>query len=446
MNKLRLHLKTAEEESDDAVVQHLGAIALPFDRPEDIEPLLDRIGDARVVLLGEASHGTSEYYLARARLSQRLIAERGFSFVAVEGDWPDCYQVNRYVRGYADAGATAPEVLHSFGRWPTWMWGNWETVAFMEWLRRHNAALPSNERAGFYGLDVYSLWDSLAAVQRYLERVDPDAAIAARRAFRCFEPFEEDLVEYARATALVPVSCEAEVVELLSDLRRSASIYAREDPEGYFDAEQNALVVSDAESYYRAMLHGGAASWNVRDQHMADTLDRLLRKHGPGAKAIVWAHNTHVGDARFTDMARAGMFNLGQLARLRYADIGVVVVGYGSSRGSVIAAREWDAPLQRMPIPPAIEGSWEALFHRAGAENRLVLPAPSDGLLAQSRGQRAIGVVYHPEAEYRGNYVPTVLAQRYDAFVYLDETRALHPLRLPVRRRTEPPETYPWGV
>jgi erythromycin esterase len=428
------------------LVDRAGALAHPLEGPEDLGPLLDRIGDAACVLLGEASHGTSEYYAWRSRISERLIQEKDFSFIAVEGDWPDCYEVNRYVKGYQGSGANAREALHAFRRWPTWMWANEEVSSLVEWLRHHNDALPNEEKIGFYGLDVYSLWDSLGEVIEYLERVDPDALPAARRAYKCFEPYGEDVQEYARATAFVPTSCEDEVVEMLSELSRRTSEHP-EDPEARFDAEQNALVARDAEAYYRAMVRGGASSWNVRDRHMAETLERLMRHHGRGAKAIVWEHNTHIGDARFTDMTDFGMVNVGQLAREQRGGEDVVLVGFGSHRGSVIAGAEWGAPMQRMRVPPAREGSWEDIFHRAGEEDRLLVFAGlrEEGGFFEPREHRAIGVVYDPARERYGNYVPTVLPRRYDAFLYLDETRALHPLHVSPREDGEPPVTFPSG-
>jgi erythromycin esterase len=433
---------------DDAAVEAVRSLSRPLERPGDLDPLLDRIGDARFVLLGEASHGTSEYYVWRTWISKRLIEEKGFSFIAVEGDWPDCYAVNRYVKGYPDSGASARSVLHAFDRWPTWMWANWEIVALAEWLRRRNAGRAAEAQVGFYGLDVYSLWQSLEAVLDYLERTDPDAAAVARRAYRCFEPYGEDVQEYARATAFVNASCEAEVVTLLAELRTNAPIYQNDGREAYFNAEQNALVARNAERYYRAMVRGGAGSWNVRDRHMAETLDRLIAHHGPGAKAIVWEHNTHIGDARATDMARAGMVNTGQLVREAHADEGVVLVGFAGHRGSVIAGREWGAPMERMPVPPAQTGSWEDVLHRAGGHDALLIFPADDGspTLREPRGHRAIGVVYDPAYEHYGNYVPTVLPFRYDALLHFEETRALHPLHVPPHETGEPPETYPWGV
>jgi erythromycin esterase len=413
----------------------------------DLGPLLERIGGARYVLLGEASHGTSEFYTWRDRITRRLIEEKGFSFVAVEGDWPDCYRVNRYVKGYPDSGGDAREVLHAFQRWPTWMWANEEVVQLAEWLREHNRGLPEQRQAGFYGLDVYSLWESMEAVEKYLQRVDPEAARRARRAYGCFDPFQEDVQEYAMATALVPTSCEDEAVAMLRELRQRAPAYREDGREAYFNAEQNALTVRNAELYYRTMVRGGATSWNVRDTHMVDTLERLMQHHGPDAKAIVWEHNTHIGDARATDMARAGMVNVGQLARQRFGEEGVVLVGFSSYQGSVIAGAEWGAPMERMPVPAARAGSWEQILHDHSAADRLLLFSDEEpDEMLEPHGHRAIGVVYNPAHERFGNYVPSVLPFRYDALLYLDRTRALSPLHMAARDDGEPPETYPSGM
>jgi len=432
------------------LVGRVRELARPLQSPGDLDPLLERIGEARCFLLGEASHGTSEYYEWRSRISERLILEKGFSFIAVEGDWPDCYEVNRFVKGYPGSGECARAALHVFERWPTWMWANEEVASLVGWLRRHNDGLVEGKKVGFYGLDVYSLWESMGSIVEYLERVDPDALPAARRAYECFEPYGEDAREYARAAAFVPTSCEDEVVGMLSEVRGRIPEHP-DDPESRFGAEQNALVVRDAERYYRAMVRGGASSWNVRDRHMIETLERLLHHHGPDARAIVWEHNTHVGDARFTDMARHGMVNVGQLARERRGEGDVVLVGFGSHRGTVVAGAGWGAPMEVMEVPPAREGSWEDVLHCAGEEDRLlVFPGAGEdpereARLFEPRDHRAIGVVYDPAHERYGNYVPTVLPRRYDAFVFLDQTRALHPLGVPPRDSGEPPETFPSG-
>ncbi|MFO0927602.1 MAG: erythromycin esterase family protein [Gemmataceae bacterium] len=438
----------SEASADPPLLTAIRELCHPLRDPAHLDPLLDRIGDARYVLLGEASHGTHEYYTWRTAISHRLITERGFSFIAVEGDWPDCYRVNRYVKGYRDAGDTAREVLHAFERWPTWMWANEEVVELAEWLRETNDTRP-DRKVGFYGLDVYSLWDSLYQVLGYLRKHAPDALPAARRAFQCFEPYGEDVQDYARATRLVDASCEAEVIGMLAAVLRAAPAHPDDGSETHFNAEQNAQVVKNAESYYRAMVQGGPESWNVRDRHMAETLDRLMRQHGPAAKAIVWAHNTHVGDARYTDMAGDDMVNLGQLVRESHAPEGVVLVGFGSHRGSVIAGEEWDAPMERIAVSPGRPGSWEDLLHQAAAGDRLLLldGARANEALLRERGHRAIGVVYRPQFERYGNYVPTVLPRRYDAFLFLDETQAVRPLHeVTAREEAEVPDTFPSGV
>jgi len=398
------------------------------------------------VLLGEASHGTHEYHTWRAAITRRLVEEHGFNFVAVEGDWPDCYAVNRFVKGRPGAPDDAGEALAVFRRWPTWMWANEEIEDFAARLRARNDGRPEAGKVGFYGLDVYSLWDSLYEVMGYLRKHAPDALAEARRALRCFEPFGEDAQEYARATVLVPHSCRDEVVGLLRKVR-SLPAADGDGRDGRFVAEQNALVAKNAEAYYRAMVRGDGESWNVRDRHMAETLDRLLAHHGPGAKAVVWAHNTHVGDARHTDMADDGMVNLGQLAREAYGRDRVALVGFGSHRGSVIAGEYWGAPWEEMAVPPGREGSWEHVLHEACGGDRLLLFDRTGGELAAWRGHRAIGVVYRPGREHYGNYVPTVLPQRYDAFLYLDETTAVRPL-VPAGREEpeEVPETFPSGA
>ncbi|MGH7293089.1 MAG: erythromycin esterase family protein, partial [Myxococcota bacterium] len=310
--------------------------------------------------------------------------------------------------------------------------------------------LEPRERVGFYGLDVYSLWDSMRAVLEYLESVDPRLAADARRAYNCFEPYAEDAQEYARATALVPTSCEQEAVGVLKALHTRAPRHIEDDTEDFFNAEQNALVARNAELYYRTMIRGGPSSWNVRDRHMVETLNRLARHHGPRAKAIVWEHNTHVGDARYTDMASAGMVNVGQLVREAHADEGVMIVGFGTHRGTVIAADEWGAPMERMRVPAARRGSFEEAMFETDAGNALLIFDGSDngGItgLDAPLGHRAIGVVYDPDHERWGNYVPTIVPGRYDAFVYIDESRAVDPLHMPIKVDGEVPETYPSGV
>lgn len=438
---------TPTQPTTDRLLNTVCDLARPLRSPADLDPLLRRVGDARVVLLGEASHGTHEYYTWRAEITKRLVAEKGFSLVAVEGDWPDCYRVNRFVKGYPGSAADARGALEAFRRWPTWMWANEEVVDLATWMEGWNTGRPEEQKVGFYGLDVYSLWDSLREVMRYLRQHAPGSLDAARQAVRCFEPYAEDAQEYARATALVPGSCQEEVVALLGKVRAAAAADGG-GRDARFVAEQNALVAKNAEAYYRAMVRSDSASWNVRDRHMAETLDRVLAYHGPGAKAVVWEHNTHVGDARFTDMADDGMVNLGQLAREKFGEADTVAVGFGSHRGAVIAGRYWGADWEQMAVPPAEEDSWEDVLHRAtgGEDAVLIFDSPATMELAALRGHRAIGVVYRPEYERYGNYVPTVLPRRYDAFLYLDETAAVRPLFAAARDEEEVPETFPSGV
>ncbi|MFP4148149.1 MAG: erythromycin esterase family protein [Nitriliruptoraceae bacterium] len=418
-------------------------LATPLRSPADLDPLLDRIGDARLVLVGEASHGTHEYYHWRAELTKRLIAERGFTVVAVEGDWPDCHRIDRAVR--TETAGSVREVLQTFERWPTWMWANAEVEGFATWLKERNLDRAPAAQVGFYGLDVYSLWASLRVIIDYLDVHDGQAALTARRAWSCLEPYAEDPQEYALATRVVPTSCEEEVVALLTRLQQDAGVVG-DDAEGRFQAEQNAAVAADAERYYRAMVRGGASSWNIRDRHMVDTLDRVLAHRGPHTKAVVWAHNTHVGDARATDMAAAGMVNVGQLVRERYGGDDVVIVGAGSYRGEVIAAREWGLPFEVLPVPEAPAGSLEELLHRAApARSQFVFPDRQVDWLDARLGHRAIGVVYRPERERRGQYVPTRLGRRYDAFWFLDTTAALRPVPPEVPQPDREQETYPFG-
>lgn len=382
-------------------------MAVPLDDAGDFDVLLDRVGDARVVILGEAGHGTHEFYRRRALLTRRPITERGFSFVAVEVDWPACARVDGSVRHRSGAPEDPRAALTDFDRRPTWMWANEEVVEFTRWLRTH----------------------------------DPEEVPSALAACRCFEPHGEDPQEYALSTRFVPGGCENEVVDLL--VRRQAA----GDGAGTFGAWQNAEVVAGAERYYRAVLGGGQPSWNVRDRHMDETLDRLLDHHGPGSKAVVWAHNTHVGDARGTDMPRSGLVTVGQPARERYGPEQVVLVGFGAHSGTVVAGEAWGAGTRVMSVPPAGTGSLEDVLHRHAPDAALVTFPRSDqpDLLTATLAHRAIGVVHHPERERWGNYASTVLGERYDAFLWFDRTTALRPLHT---RRVDAlePETYPSGV
>ncbi|MFG1951165.1 erythromycin esterase family protein [Micromonospora sp. NPDC048830] len=416
------------------LVQRLGA-------PSDFDPLLERIRDARIVMIGESTHGTYDYYRLREQLTRRLVAELGFSFVAVEGDWPDCERVHRSVTA-ADGHADPRSALELFERWPTWMWANAEVARFARWLRAWNSERPEDRRTGFHGLDVYSLWESMQAIFDYLGEEDPTSLEAAQEAYRCFEPYGRKPEEYGDASRFVSARCEEEVVRLLTRTREQAAA----DGPDRFSTWQNAEVVAGAERYYRAMVGGGPESWNVRDVHMADTLDRLLDLHGPDARAVVWAHNTHVGDARATDMADAGMTNVGQLARERHGADDVVLVGFGSYRGTTVAAPRWGSPPETMVVPPARPGSVERRLHELMPDRAVLVFGGADqpGWVTDQLDHRAIGVVYDPSFESWGNYVPTRLGERYDAFIWCDETTALHPL--PAVAAPGEMETYPAGV
>lgn len=435
---------------DEAVAEARDA-ARPLAGPDDLDALVDELRHRDVVMIGEASHGTSGFYTWRARLTARLLLEGRFDHVAVEGDWADCYEVNRYVQGHEGAPGSADDALSAFTRWPTWMWANHEVRGFARWLREHNLDRPEGERAGFYGLDVYGLQASMEAVVGYLEGVDPEAADEAKRAYRCFEPYGEDGMRYARALPLAPGDCEEDVVGVLTDLLEQREAYRDGSADAQFDAEQNAHVVQGAEEYYRSLVTGHADSWNLRDRHMMDTLHRL-REHreeavGSGeAGSIIWAHNTHVGDARATDMRQQGRWNIGELAREEVGWSDTALVGFSSHRGSVIAGRAWGAPMERMRVPPGREGTLEHVLHEAvdGDGWLFTDELPEDAALAEPRGHRAIGVVYHPDHE-AGNYVPTKLAERYDALLFLDESHALHPMEMHPDL-SQVPELYPWGV
>lgn len=419
----------------DTIIRYIRDNEIRFDRTEgeaSLQPLVDRSKDATFALLGEASHGTSEFYTIRAELSKRLIQEEGFSFVAVEGDWPSCYVLNRYVKGGMPNSTDVKDVLRqSLKRWPTWMWANDEVADFLQWLRGYNSDLPEEDKVGFYGLDMYSLWESMEEVIRYLEKIGSPDVEQARAAFACFEPFERDAQQYGVSSTFFSESCEEEVIETLLALQKDRNRQS-DDAEAILSADLNAMVSVSAEKYYRAMIRGGPESWNIRDEHMTATLERLMtfhqeRRPSHRPRAIVWEHNTHIGDARATDMLEDGMVNVGQLVRERHGLENVFAVGFGTHRGTVIAADRWGGEIEELRVPPAYRGSWEDLLHKAGAYDRILLMDDDAPFADQEIGQRAIGVVYHPDYE-RGNYVPSKMTERYDAFVFIDETRALKPL------------------
>lgn len=439
-----------------AHIVHDAAIPLTG-APDDFAPVLERIGDARFVLIGEASHGTHDFYRIRAEITKRLIRERGFTAVAVEADWPDAYRVNRYVRGIgADADAT--QALYDFRRFPQWMWRNADVLDFVGWLRGHNDALePDARRVGFYGLDLYSMHASIAAVLEYLRVVDPDAAQRASFRYACFDQFGEDPQAYGYAASYgLTESCETEVIDQLVELQRGASEYARRDgrlaPDDLFFAEQNARLVRNAERYYRAMFGSRVSSWNLRDQHMADTLNALvsfLDEPGHPSKIVVWAHNSHIGDARATELGAGGELNVGQLARQQYGRESFLL-GFTTHHGTVTAASEWGAPAERKTVRPALPESYERLFHDAGPRNfflDLRTPSAVVAELMQPRLERAIGVIYRPETERLSHYFQARLPLQFDAILHYDATRAVEPLeRTGLWDRGELPETFPTAL
>ncbi|WP_020620789.1 erythromycin esterase family protein [Paenibacillus daejeonensis] len=414
---------------EQRVVEMIQKNASPYPSEESLTALLAKMAKAKYVLLGEASHGTSEYYKDRSEWSKKLIQEHGFRFIAVEGDWPSCYALNRYVKGRSDAGTDARDALSQFARWPSWMWANEEILALAEWLRDYNSDKPASEQAGFYGIDVYSLWESLDEILRYLEKHANTELQAAKEVFECFGGHNREGQQYGVAAAFYGEGCQDEVVALLRKLQGKWQQTDDGDQEDALSAELNALAVQGAEAYYRTMIQHDAESWNVRDRHMVTSLEKLMAFHGSDARAVVWEHNTHIGDARWTDMALEGMVNVGQLLREKHGDQ-VFAVGYGTYEGTVIAGSAWGSPAQAMQVPAAMEKTWEELLHRAGAQDKMLLFSGDTAILDNiALGHRAIGVVYHPERE-RGNYVPTVVSKRYDAFIYFDQTHALAPLSL----------------
>ncbi|MCJ9750746.1 protein-L-isoaspartate(D-aspartate) O-methyltransferase [Neorhizobium sp. BETTINA12A] len=408
--------------------------------------LFDRFGDRRVVLLGEASHGTAEFYRARAVITRHLIVHRGYTIVAVEADWPDAARVDRYVRHRTASEREEPP----FQRFPTWMWRNTEVRALTEWMRERNAGLDSLEdRAGFYGLDIYNMSGSIGAVLDYLDRVDPQAAAVARERYGCLTPWQKNPATYGRAAlSRGYVECEQAVIEQCQALLRKRLDYANNDGDAFLDATQNARLIASAERYYRIMYYGGAESWNLRDTHMFETLQHLLDAKGPDAKAVVWAHNSHIGDARFTDMgATRDELNIGQLCREAFAGE-AALVGFGTHIGTVAAANDWDGDMQIMRVNPSRHDSYERLCHEAG-KHRFLLdlsPGKHEPLrrrLSEPRLERFIGVIYRPNTELWSHYSQAVLPEQFDAYVWFDETQAVTPLG-PEHHRGMP-ETYPFG-
>jgi erythromycin esterase-like protein len=422
--------------------------AEPLPRPTDeltFGAFFDRFADARVVLLGESTHGTSEYYRSRAAISRRLIEEHGFDLIAVEADWPDAARVDAYVRGRAPRTRGTPP----FARFPQWMWRNAEFAGFTEWLRLHNHTLPAERRVSFRGLDLYSLNSSIEAVLQYLERRDPVRAVQARRRYGCLTPWTDEPARYGAAMLGSADDCEDEVVRQLHELLAHRLEYLRDDGDEFLDAAQNARVVRAAERYYRAMYRSSTESWNLRDRHMFDTLQNLL-KSKPDAKAVIWAHNSHIGNAAATAMGWAGEFNIGELCRKSYGDQ-AVLIGFGTDRGTVAAASDWDSPMETKAVRPARPDSYEHAWRQAriprsltdwrGRSRRELVEALSEALLG-----RAIGVVYRPETELQSHYFECLLADQFDAYVWFEESTAVEPLPAAPAPADALPDTYPFGV
>jgi erythromycin esterase-like protein len=418
--------------------------------PADFDPLLKRVGDARFVLIGEASHGTHEFYRLRAQITKRLIAEKGFNAVAVEADWPDAYRVNQFVRSESE-DRDAVDALAGFERFPAWMWRNADVLDFIGWLRNYNEH-HNRTRAGFYGLDLYSLHASIRAVLDFLDKVDSEAARRARYRYGCFENVGEDTQAYGYAASFgLGKSCENEAVSQWMEMRRRAADLSHRDgrvfPDEFFFAEQNARLVKNAEEYYRSMFRDRISSWNLRDTHMAETLDALVQHLGAkNAKIVVWAHNSHLGDARATELGSQGELNLGQLVRQRYGKE-ALLVGFSTFTGTVTAASEWDGPAERKYVRPALLESYESLFHRVGIPNFLLLlgdDQKATRLLRPPRLERAIGVIYLPRSERVSHYFHVRLPDQFDAILHYDETRAVEPLECATTWvHGEVQETYP---
>src|SRR5688500_4369796 len=433
----------------DAILTTLTPIA----DVDDCQSAVDFIADAELALLGEASHGTHEFYASRANITKQLILQSGFRGVVVEADWPDAYRVNRYVR-HESRDTTALEALDDFQRFPTWMWRNTDVVAFVEWLREHNEGLPPEQQTGFYGMDLYALHSSMRAVLEYLQKADPEAAARARDRYACFDRYGEDPQAYAYVETFGLESCEDAVVDVMTTLRRRAAQLSSDSAiqrDAYFFAEQNARLVTNAEEYYRTMFRGGTQSWNLRDQHMAGTIDALrhhLSESGRPAKLAVWAHNSHLGDARATQMGQRGELNVGQLMRERFPGK-TSLIGFTTSHGTVTAASDWGDPVEMKRVRPAIPDSYEQFFHELSIP-RFFLPLHDDRvhhLLMKPRLERAIGVIYRPETERQSHYFHASLSSQFDAVLHFDHTTAVRPLEITAQWTTpEVPETFPTGV
>ncbi|MGM0877904.1 MAG: erythromycin esterase family protein [Bacillota bacterium] len=415
---------------NDKLIQAIKDYAKPLHAPNDLDFLIDEIDKEKFVLLGESSHGTSEFYKMRAELSKKLITEKGFTYLAVEGDWPACQKVNRYIKGFDQLSTSAREVLKSFNRWPTWMWANEEMIELIEWLKKYNQKQPKDKQVGFYGIDIYSLWESMDEIIKYLEKTNSPDVETAKKAFACFEPFNRQPEKYGVSASFYSEGCHDEVIRLLADICLNKHTYS-DSEESSLNLEVNALITANAENYYRTMVVNDNESWNIRDRHMVEVINKITEFYGNHAKGIIWEHNTHVGDARATDMVDEGIVNVGQLLREQKGKDDLFIVGFGTYRGTVIAASQWGVNFERMITPPAQDGSWEDIMHKAGPDDKvLVFTDENKHLFHRTIGHRAIGVVYNPAYEHYGNYVPSVMPERYNAFIYVNDTNALRPLEV----------------
>lgn len=435
------------EVAKENIVMEIEKYSTPFHQVSELKDWIENISHHRIVMFGEATHGTKEFYYLRSEVSKILIDKYGFDFIAVEGDWPDCHKLNDYIYS-DDRDPVANVVRDGFHRWPTWMWANEEIPSIIEWMKMKKGG-------GFYGLDVYSLFESIDEIKKSLSKYDSNLAYKMMEGYNCFESFERNEISYAQSLLRLPAGCQDEVIHNLRELLRLRLQDTKLTPGQLFDVQQNARVINNAEKYYRTMLTGGPDSWNIRDNHMLETLENLLNHHSrekmQQSKAIIWAHNTHVGDYHATDMGESGYVNLGGLAREKFGVENVYLVGFGTHHGKVTAGKAWKTPQETMVLPTAQAGTYEDYFHKAAinleAEQFLTRLDHLEKLspLYHKLGHRAVGVVYDPEYEKHGhNYVPTELANRYDAFIFVDETNALKPLGT-TETKGQFPETYPLG-
>ncbi len=445
-----IDLRRKKKESvvvDNEFLQEIVGVIEPFQNVKDanLNPLIERIGDARIVLLGEATHGSQEFYEMRSQITRKLIEEKGFNFIAIEGDWPDAARIDNYVR-HVDCPTSE---WTAFARFPIWMWRNTCVKSFVDWLHNYNSHLSSNKRISFYGLDLYSLYNSINAILKYLDDVDPNTANIARERYGCLSPWQKDPATYGRAAISGTYqSCEKEVLGMLIDILRKRQDYTEFDGERFLDAVQNAKLVANAERYYRVMYYGSRESWNLRDMHMLETLNSLLDFHGSNSKAVVWAHNSHVGDASATEMFRRGEYNLGYLCR-QELDTASYSIGFGTNNGTVAAASNWDEEMQIKRVKPAISKSYEYLFHQVEESNFFLNLHNEQSnhvkeTLLKPRLERAIGVIYRPETELASHYFQATLPKQFDEYIWIDTTQAVTPIAAEQLKGL--PDTYPFGL